>query len=243
MSAALYRLIKNHLFGEEERYNGRVVYTETMSFDDIVDLMMYHGSTVTRADIMAVSEDLIKAIIMAVLLGKRVVTPFGIYGLRVTGPFYGPEDTFEAGRNEVLGSVRGSAEFHEAVDNQLTLTKHRSGVRRPSPLTCKNFFKDAPDTELSPGHTARVYGELLRFDPEDPDQGIFLIPTENGSGALNGVEVVRVEEVTRTTASEATFLVPPDLVPGDYILEVRTRLSQKNLRAGQLEQVLTVAAA
>jgi len=242
MCAALYRLIKNHLFGEEVRYSGRVVHTETLTFDDIVDLMMYHGSTVTRADIMAVKEDLINAIVMAVLLGKRVVTPFGIYGLRVTGTFTGPEDSIEEGRNKVLASFRGSTEIHDAVDNQVTLTKHRPGVPRPTPLTSKNFYKDAPDTELSPGHTARIYGEQLRFDPEDPEQGIFLLPVENGSGPLNGAEVVRVEEVTRSTPSEATFLVPPDLAPGDYTLEVRTRVNQKNLRTGQLEQILTVPA-
>jgi hypothetical protein len=238
----MYKLIKNHLFRDEERYNARVVYTETLYMKDIIELMMYHGSTVTRADIIAVVEDLVKAIIMAVLLGKRVVTPFGTFGLRVKGNFNGPEDTIEEGRHEVLSSIRRSTEFEDAIDNQVTLTKHRPGVRRPSPLTCKNFHKGASDTELSPGHIARIYGELLRFDPEDPEKGIFLIPTDNGGGLLNGTEVVRVEEVTRSTGSEATFLVPADLTAGDYILEVRTRLTQKNLRTGQLEQILTVPA-
>jgi hypothetical protein len=49
-------------------------------------------------------------------------------------------------------------------------------------------------------------------------------------------------EVTRSTPSEATFLVPADLMPGSYILEIRTRFNQKNLRTGQLEQTLTVPA-
>lgn len=241
MCAASYNLVKSHFLNGEDKYHARVQHTETLYMDDIIDLMAYHGSTVTRADIHAVKEDMLNAIILAVLMGKRVVTPFGIYSLSVKGTFDSLEDTLDPVRHQVLAAVSASSEIKDAIDNKVSLSKQRAGVRRPSPLNLKNFHKAAAEGELTPSHAARVYGDLLRFDPEDPEQGIFLIPAGE-EGLLNGAEPVRMEEVIRSTPSEATFLVPADLAPGDYILEVRTRFNQKNLRTGQLEQTLTVPA-
>lgn len=241
MGSALYKLVESHFLNGEEKFHARVVHIETLYMEDIIDLMNYHGSTVTLADIHAVKEDMVNAITRSVLQGKRVVTPFGTYSLSIKGSFDSPEDTLDPERHEVLASVVPSSEMKAVVNNKVSLSKHRPGLRRPSPRTFKSFDKTGGETALSPGHTARIYGELLRFDPDDEQQGIFLLPTGNGS-LLNNAEPVRVEEVTRSTPSEATFLVPPDLPPGDYILEVRAQVTKNSIRSGQLEQYLTVPA-
>lgn len=78
------------------------------------------------------------------------------------------------------------------------------------------------------------YGELLNFDPNDPEQGIFIIPA-NGNG-----EPVRVEVVLRNSSRELAFLVPGELAAGEYTIEVRRLFGKTDIRTGVLKETLTV---
>ena len=97
----------------------------------------------------------------------------------------------------------------------------------------------SPDTELAPGHNARILGNRLRFDLADPEQGLFIVPVD-AAGLLNPGEAVKVEEFTRVTPKEITFRVPDTLSPGLYKLEVRAKYGKSGLRTDELEDVLTV---
>ena len=97
----------------------------------------------------------------------------------------------------------------------------------------------SPDTELAPGHNARILGNRLRFDLADPEQGLLIVPVD-AVGLLNPGEAVKVEEFTRVTPKEITFRTPDTLSPGLYKLEVRAKYGKSGLRTGELEDVLTV---
>jgi len=46
--------------------------------------------------------------------------------------------------------------------------------------------------------------------------------------------------ILRNTGRELSFLVPAQLKPGDFTVEVRARYGSERLRSGRLEQTLTV---
>jgi hypothetical protein len=80
---------------------------------------------------------------------------------------------------------------------------------------------------------AQVTGHRLKFDPDDPEQGIFLIPAKNG-------KAIRINETARNKGRELIFMVPSDLPVGLYVLEVRTIFGRHSLRTGRLEEKLIV---
>ncbi|MDR8392620.1 DUF4469 domain-containing protein [Aliifodinibius sp. S!AR15-10] len=100
----------------------------------------------------------------------------------------------------------------------------------------QRYYNNGSDTNnetLTPGYTGRLVGELLKIDPEDPDQGLFLV-------ASDGAET-EVEEFVENSPSELGFRVPDGLASGEYAMEVRAKLHNTNdLRTGTLNASLTV---
>jgi hypothetical protein len=98
-----------------------------------------------------------------------------------------------------------------------------------------NLHNSDPNTVLSPTHMGRLKGDKLRFDPADPEQGLFLVPQANGS------DPIRVEDLARLTDREIIFRVPDAVPAGEYKIEVRRRFGQTRLASGMLEDLLTVS--
>jgi nucleoid DNA-binding protein len=67
-----YDLFKNNLVTDKEEFAARVFHQGTSDIELIVSQMLIQGSTVTRTDIIAVIEDMFKAIEHMLLEGKRI---------------------------------------------------------------------------------------------------------------------------------------------------------------------------
>jgi len=79
------------------------------------------------------------------------------------------------------------------------------------------------------------YSVRLRFEPSDPRQGIFFVAEDR--------QVVPAGAVAMNGPKQLIFLVP-SLPPSRYTLEARaTPDDSSEVRAGQLDHQLTVAAA
>jgi hypothetical protein len=87
---------------------------------------------------------------------------------------------------------------------------------------------------------AQVTGHRLKFDSDDPEQGIFLIPARKGDYLTSTGQATRLDDVARNTGRELIFLVPSALPVGLYHLEVRALFGRHSLRAGRLEAELIV---
>ena len=85
---------------------------------------------------------------------------------------------------------------------------------------------------LTPGGMGQLVGHRLKFDPADPNQGIFFVAPAGEA---------RVQVVARNKPGELIFMVPA-LPAADYTLEVRATVhSSEDVRTGALEATLTVA--
>jgi hypothetical protein len=78
--------------------------------------------------------------------------------------------------------------------------------------------------------TNLLRGLLLRFDPEDEQQGIFFVPVDNPATEI------RAELYASIKPSEVYFKIPA-LASGEYAVVVKTIPKEgKGLKRGELEE-------
>lgn len=234
-----YKLYKSNYSNGDNQYYAKVQHHEVMTEEDIIDMMMLNGSPFSKADTQAIINKYHDTINTAARNGRQVVTRNVRYSFTIKGVFNGPQDQLDSHRHQIVANVLPGPDFKEAVENGVSITKEATYKKRPELAGYANLLKGASDAELSPGHNASLQGNQLRFDQDDPAQGLFIVPVD-ANGITNHSQAVPVEEFARIVPKEITFRVPDNLSPGLYKLEVRARYRQSSLRTGQLETVLTV---
>lgn len=234
-----YKLYKSNYSNDDNQYYAKVQHHEVMTEEDIIDMMMLNGSPFSKADTQAIINKYHDTINIAARNGRQVVTRNVRYSFTIKGVFNGPQDQLDSHRHQIVANVLPGPDFKEAVENGVPIAKEAAYKKRPELDGCVNLHKGASDAELSPGHNARIIGNQLRFDQDDPLQGLFIVPVDD-NGITHHSQAVRVEEFARIAPKEITFRVPDTLSPGLYKLEVRAKYRRSSLRTGQLETVLTV---
>jgi hypothetical protein len=239
---AKIKFVPHSLNEEEETYHAVIEHTETLTRDDIFNEMEWHGSTLTKTDMLACFESHDRAIVRALLLGKGVVTDMVHYKLTAKGVFNEDGEPVNGSEGPIIcASVSLGPLLRNEVNNN-TVKVERKPASKPRPQLDHyiNLHNGDPNTILSPTHMARLKGDKLRFDPEDPEQGLFLVPQVNGS-PLADTTPIRVEDIARLTDKEIIFRVPDAVPAGTYKIEVRRRFGQTRLASGMLEDLLTVS--
>jgi hypothetical protein len=237
---AKIKFVPHSLNEEEETYHAVIEHTETLTQADILNEMEWHSSTLTKTDMLAFLESNNRTIVRALLLGKRVVTDMIHYKLTAKGTFNEDGEPVNGTEGPIIcASVSLGPLLRREVTNA-TVSVERRPASKPRPRVDRyiNLHNGDPNTALSPTHMARLKGDKLRFDPADPEQGIFLVPQSNGSDPLSPI---RVEEIALLTEREIIFRVPDDLLAGTYKIEVRRRFGQTRLSSGTLEELLTLS--
>ena len=113
------------------------------------------------------------------------------------------------------------------------MQKRESKKRQPTPLDFIDINSGKRNQLLTPGGMAMLHGFRLKFDPSQTEQGIFLIANDGSHH--------RVDIVGNNRPAKLIFMIPEDLTPGQYTLEVRTILRFcHDLRKGVLKSKLVV---
>ncbi len=229
-----YVLLENNLTTDPDDYLARVQPVGTADMEAIIERIIQQGSTVTRADIVSVLEDYHTAIENLVLEGMNVNTPLANFSVSIKGVFDGPTDNFDPSRHQLTPIVSPGSRLRKVLRERGRVEKQETVTPTPNPQVYTDMNSGERNSMLTPGGMGQVVGHRLKFDPSDPEQGIFFI-------AEDGTET-RVSIVGRNKPGELMFLVPDGLAAGEYTLEVRAVLRKgKELRTGKLDAVLTVA--
>ena len=235
-----YALFENHVTSDPNDYAGIVQVSGSASGDDLVQDIIDQGSTVTKADVLAVTADLKLAVQRRIEMGQRV-NYFGMseYFPRVKGVFNGPVDPWDPASHHLdVGSNPGS-ELRDAV--RAGATPERVEAIKPAPNLIEyfDFGSDTANDTVTVGSAGKISGSRLKFDAAAADEGIYFVATAGGE--------TKVTLVTYNKPGRLDFLVPATLVPGTYNLEVRARQGEppagpdnRELRVGRLDAVLTV---
>ncbi|SMO79331.1 DNA-binding domain-containing protein [Fodinibius sediminis] len=233
MSLQFY-LIPNHMTSDPDDYMAVSSNSETYTIEDVYEHMTREGSTITRAEALAGYEEVTQGIINLVREGNSVVTPLAHYSSSIKGVFRGEEDDFDASRHQVSVNMSTGRRMRE-VAGDIPVQKVPVRQRQPAPVHFHDNASESRDAIITPGRGARITGSLLKFNEEDPQQGIFFVNTADGS------ESRVASQLLRNKPGELIF-VNPGLPAGTYRLEIRTTLGDTaDLRTGALSSALTVA--
>ena len=229
-----YVLQENNLTSDPDDYMARVRPVGTAEMETIIERMIQQGSTVTRADIVSVLEDYYTAIENMLLEGMNVTTPLANFSLSIKGVFNGADDRFDPARHQLSASVTAGTRLRKTLRERAELVKEEAIQPAPNPVDYIDLNSGERNGPLTPGGMGQIIGHRLKFDPADPQQGIFFI-------AADGTET-RVAIVGKNKPGELLFLVPDSLTSGEYRLEVRTVLKgSQDIRKGALDAALVVS--
>lgn len=202
--------------------------------EDIFEHMTREGSTITKAEALAVFEAIIRAIVTLVAAGYSVVTPLVNISSTVRGVFEDEEDDYDPDRHQVRLSTRPGIRLRDATE-RIIPEKITARQPRPDLVHYHDNISETQDEQITPEGGGRITGSQLKFDEDDPEQGVFFINLDTG-------EATRVHyNMMRNKPKELIFMVP-SLPAGNYRLEVRSILSRGlPLSSGSLSATLTVS--
>lgn len=230
-----YSLRENNLTTNPTDYAAQVSITSSADLTTIVDRIMQQGSTVTRADVLAVLENALEVTEAFLVEGYRVNFG-GLVDLypRLRGKFLNITDSYDSSRHKLDVGASPGARVRKYVRNTAHVVKLESST--PSPSLLEFIDMEAGRNDLvTQGGIGELNGKRLQFDRTKEDEGVFFVPSGTGGGTLKKVEIIQ-----RLKPSQLVFQVPPTLAAGIYILEVRARVNGgKTIRKGQLPYLLT----
>ncbi|MDO7877307.1 DNA-binding domain-containing protein [Hymenobacter sp. ASUV-10] len=231
-----YSLIDNKLTADPNDLRAQVQSAGTATLDDLANDVVRPGSTVTKAEFLAMYEEFKMAVIHRAQRGETIITDLFVLRPTLTGVWRDAHDTFDPQRHRgQLRLAAGTLLRRAETELRFTLVSP-AGLTEPRPERVEDLLSEAVNDTLTTGTLALLRGTHLKHDPTDPDQGLFLVPA-TGSNAP-----VRVDKVKKNTPSEQLFLVPATLPAGTYRLEVRNKLRGSNtLRTAALPATLTIA--
>ena len=225
-----YFLRSNKLPTNPDAYVAQVRPRGTLAEADIIDRMQQKGSTITRADALAVVSLYQQTILDVLSEGYNVVTDTVNYSASIRGTFPSSDVPFNRSRHTIQAVVGPGKRLRTALRNA-AVTRIEPASRLPLPLALYDAGSETTNHRLTPGNMARLHGRRLKYDPAATDQGIFFVH--------EGGQETAVTQTAKIAPSELIFIVPL-LSPGTYTLVVRNS-PEHLLLEGHLNKTLTVA--
>jgi hypothetical protein len=227
-----YALVLNLLTPAPDDYRAVVPDASVKTVDELVDDVLASGTTITKADMLAVLEGFETAVVRHLTTGGRVTTPLFNAGPSIRGVFEGKEDRFDPSRHTISLNLSPGLRLRK-VPSEIKVEKVTTEAFHP----VLDRFEDAVSGEanslITPGGGGTLLGSNLKIRDDNAAAGIFFINASN--------EETKAGPLLENRPGKLIFLIP-ELPAGSYTLEVRTTSPNSDkLRSRQLEADLTVA--
>jgi len=226
--------LKENTLGEDSKGCLAIVNAlGVATLDDVIGHMIAEGTGLTRPQAMAYFEKLSQSVEYFIGLGFTVSTPLFRTRTTISGTFENKYDSFDASRHQInvktISGVRMSK-----LEKGLSAVKTKLNRLFPSPEILTDASTETDNSRITPAGVAVLRGSLLKFDPQDVQQGIFFIAADNPT------EEIRVENYATIRSNEVNFQIPA-LEPKDYILVVKSSYyGWSTVRKGELDCTLSV---
>ncbi len=231
--AIRYAIYNNNLSPDPNDHKAVVLSTNTIGMDDIVEKMINMGSTVTKADTISVMENFQSTLKNALVDGYNVNLPFGNYFLTIKGVFNGKTDFFDPTRHQILVKIAPGLALKEITKLGIPVQKDIAHVLKPEILEFTDINTGEKDSIVTPGGLGQILGANLKFNTEIAEEGIYFIPDSGG-------EPTKVQIVGTLKPSSLLFIIPPELIAGEYFIEVRAIINNE-MRIGNYNKGLSVS--
>ena len=233
-----YCLRENLLTPAPDDYMAQAADVRSYTLDEIIDLMMEKGTTLTRADVAATLQVYVEVVSAIIKDGSAVNTPLMNTSMSISGVFDGANDSFDKKRHTVNLNITAGTLLRDAV-TKVKCEKTEGASTDPYITEVTDIVTGTVNTTLTKGGVVQLVGSRLKFDAKDAAQGIFFVP-ETGAP-------VRAAVIAENKPARLMAIIPADLAAGTYYIEVRTKIlegnkSGKTLKTGRFNKALTVAA-
>lgn len=198
---------------------------------DLVKMIVHRSVGLTESQVGSVLKELQAAIELNLGQGDTIETELYSMQPRIRGAFHSLNESFDRNKHELYIKVKPGKHL-KTLASQLPVERITALKPTPQPEVCYNLETNAVNETLTPDENARVNGANLRFDRNDPKQGVFLIDSQG--------KATPVVKFTDIFPKQLTFRVPKGLPKGDYQLEVRSTMGTQEARSGKLPRLLTV---
>lgn len=231
-----YALRENLLTPDENDYMAQAADVRSFTLEEIIDLMMEKGTTLTRADTAATLQVYGEVISALIAGGAAVNTPLINTSLSISGVFKGAADSFDKARHTINLNITAGTLLKEALSKVKT-EKTQAADTSPYITQVTDVVSGKVNSQLTAGGIVELIGARLKFDPKDNTQGIFFIPEADGTE-------VRAAIIAENKPARLLAVIPSDLPVGNRYIEVRTKIigssqKSKTLKAGRFFKALT----
>ena len=231
-----YSLRENLLTPAPDDYMAQVADVRSYTLDEIIDLMMDKGTTLTRADVAATLQVYGEVCSSLIKDGAALNTPLMNTSMSISGVFDGANDSFDKKRHTVNLNLTAGTLLRDAV-TKVKCEKTEGASTDPYITEVTDIVTGTANTTLTKGGVVQLVGARLKFDAKDTAQGIFFVP-ETG-------EAVRAAVIAENKPARLMAIIPADLAAGTYYIEVRSKHSGggkplKAVKAGRFAKPLTV---
>lgn len=200
--------------------------------EDLIREVSKEGTGITQYEAESIFKRLETVITDSLKKGYAINTPLLNITPSVTGVFENYEDSFDKNRHQLHFKVRSGVLLKRAAEETKMHKVNRKKVFIDIFSFTDHLNVDMSD-QLHPGSIGQLNGKLLKLDPADLNQGIFLI-------AEDGTET-RVSVYVTNTNGKQIFQIPADLTAGNYKLELRALVNKgKVLHVGNYDKTLIV---
>ena len=233
-----YSLRENLLTPAPDDYMAQAADVRSYTLDEIIDLMMDKGTTLTRADVAATLQVYGEVCSSLIKDGAALNTPLMNTALSISGVFNGANDSFDKKRHTVNLNLTAGTLLRDAV-TKVKCEKTEAASTDPYITEVADIVSGKVNEVLTKGGVVQLTGSRLKFKADDTAQGIFFVP-ETGNP-------VRASVIAENKPARVMAIIPADLPAGTYYIEVRTKLAEggkalKNLKTGRFAKALTVTA-
>ena len=233
-----YSLRENLLTPAPDDYMAQAQDVRSYTLDEIIDLMMDKGTTITRADVAATLQVYGEVCASLIKDGSALNTPLFNTALTIAGVFNGANDSFDKKRHTVNLNITAGTLLRDAV-TKVKCEKTEGVSTDPYITEVTDIVSGKTNEVLTKGGIVQITGSRLKFDAKDASQGIFFVP-ETGNP-------VRASVIAENKPARLMAIIPADLAAGTYYIEVRTKIigssqKSKTLKTGKFDKPLTPAA-
>jgi hypothetical protein len=227
-----YYLLDNPITPDPNDRRAQVFDYEVITEEELLAYIAREGSGITLPEAKANYEGTIGAIDYFLQRGCGFNTEFIKIRPVMPGVYRDDDDKFDPKRHEIKYRVVLGKRYNRVTDN-VKVEKVTPPNNLPLPATFEDITSETVNETLTPGGTAVLTGLRLKFNPNDAQQGIFLIDSAKNES--------RIEKILSHTNAKVVFLLPANLAPDEYSLEVRILPpNNKKVRTGKLTERLTV---
>lgn len=225
--AVHYALVDNPLTPDPTDFRASVQHGKAVTEEEILEMIVLRNTGISQSVAKKVVAEYVLSLRYFLEKGRSINTPLFNSMYSISGVFTSEEDAFDPSRHVLhLNFAPGSA-LKDVVED-VSVTKVKAVVGLPA---ISSYFDTESKTKneiLTPNELGRINGSLLKFDENDPAQGLFFVNDKKKD--------FQVSKYGECKPSKIIFKVP-QLAAGVYSLEMRCG----NEKTGKLKGSLTVA--